>query len=164
MLLCFLAQNGRYADILHKDSITDGKRALKKSSVTYNSTSKKKKAVSFYSYTVMTWRALTNSFLFVLFFSFLFSFRERARDHLGATEDPKSTPLQGCRHIYKHCDMKIFLRHRTATLKEGAEHFNMQERYVYCSFICSHAVRHTRKLLRSLGEKKKKNWHERARD
>ncbi len=31
-----------------------------------------------------------------------------------------------------------------------------QERNVYCSFICSHAVRHTRKLLRSLG----KHWHE----
>ncbi len=31
-----------------------------------------------------------------------------------------------------------------------------QDRNVYCSFICSHAVRHTRSLLRSLG----KHWHE----
>lgn len=141
VFLCFLDLKGKHADILEKDDITDGKRAQKRFKTWLTTKKIRNKGLILELYS----DALTNSFLFSFFFVW-----KRPGDHLGAAEDL----LHRCRHMCKHCD--ISLRHRTATLKEGEEHFSMQERYVYCSFICSHAVRHTRKLLRSLGN----NWHE----
>lgn len=141
VFLCFLDLKGKHADILEKDDITDGKRAQKRFKTLLTTKKIRNKGLILELYS----DALTNSFLFSFFFVW-----KRPGDHLGAAEDL----LHRCRHMCKHCD--ISLRHRTATLKEGEEHFSMQERYVYCSFICSHAVRHTRKLLRSLGN----NWHE----
>lgn len=65
---------------------------------------------------------------------------------------------EGCRHIQTFWHGKCVC-HRTASLKKRGRE-REQERDVYYSFICSHAVAHTSKLLRSL----EKHWHETRRD
>ena len=62
---------------------------------------------------------------------------------------------------YKHFDMENVrvTEQQVVTWTRGTR-VREQERDVYCSFICSHAVAHTSKLLRSL----EKPWHEPRRD
>lgn len=77
-------------------------------------------------------------------------------DHLREAEDAKTECAGRGGDVYRHFNTKICQCHTTATLKEGEElrtkQFSKQARHVCCSFVCSHAVRHTRKLLRTLGE------------
>lgn len=128
----------KHADILEKDGITDGKRAQKRFKTLLTTKKIRNKGLILELYS----DALTNSFLF--------SLSEKGLETTSVLQKICCIGADTCANIV------------TSLCVTEQQHWKKvrsilaEERYVYCSFICSHAVRHARKLLRSLGN----NWHE----